>query len=78
MHVCMLISRENVILLAVSVAFIVQYAADWLALSVLQFDSTRVGEGRKGSSLLPKKMKGTNRGGEGGRACHVTPDLSYD
>ena len=32
----------------------------------------------KGLSLLAIKMKGTNRGEQGGgRACYVTPDMSY-
>ena len=35
-------------------------------------DSTRVGEGRKGRSLLGQSTDGT---GEGGKR---TPDLSYD
>ena len=39
--------------------------------SVGKHNSTRVDEGRK-------SLHCTNRSEQGGRACYVTPDLSYD
>ena len=49
------------------------------ARSVGKHNSTRVDEGRRRRNLLVIKIQGTNRSGErGGRACYVTPDLSYD
>ena len=43
-------------------------------------NSTRVYEGRKGSSHPAMKMQGTNRSGGGARrgACYVIPDLNYE